>query len=354
MGQLQFLVIGAVVGGLLAGCSGVNSGLKSSLDTVYTMSVSGGSKTQVVPLSGVTGLGEFNEPSYSPDGTKLVVVGQKYADLYICATNGTSLTRLTQTSSITETSPEWSPSGTWIAYIGTQSNGQKGLYIISPTGTNQTLLMSGITHFGWNPSGTKLFAIGNNLGLYVVDPNGTISDTGRIIKTAYVPFWIGNDTLQFASGQLSFIWTSTQVRDIPTAITMGSTIPPTTYIDKSTTPNLAYFAKTSTLISLGQADMVTLSSNGAYIALTLRGAVYTTSSNTLQRRKIFDTAGSTIQSITWGPDHQTVYISSSSGLHVAKYDGSTSSTLFSIGAGDFDISADGLSVVYTGTREETL
>ena len=92
--------------------------------------------------------------SWSPDFSRLVF--SDYWDLWIVNRDGTGLRRLDLGGS--ESEPDWSPTGEWIAY---HKAGQVPalLYLIRPGGTGQTLVGDWDVDWpSWDPSGTRIAA----------------------------------------------------------------------------------------------------------------------------------------------------------------------------------------------------
>jgi hypothetical protein len=329
------------------------------LDTILTIAISGGSSTQVVPLSGVSGAGQFRHARWSPSGTQILSYSVTDGDIYLCTSTGNTRSNLTNTSTITETNPEWSPSGELIAYIGTTTSGIGTLYLMTKTGSSQTSVLSSISRLGWNSDSTLLWAIGYNRQLYLVTPSGSATALGAtyLVDSGTTPQWAGTTKVRFVSGGITYLGSSigsvVGIRD--TSNSNWGIESPQTFTDLDSNTSTGYWISTTgNIVSLGRADLSVLSPSGNRIALALRGTVYTTTLSTLARTVVLDTGGYRIQSITWTPDNETLIISSKGGLVAARYDGSSVISLSGIGAGDFDLSPNGQSVVYIGVREETL
>jgi Tol biopolymer transport system component len=75
-------------------------------------------------------------PSFAPDGKRLVFRSTRDGakNLYVMEADGTGVRRLTE-GDWTDTQPNWSPTGEWIAFATNRDNGQFGIWLIKPDGT---------------------------------------------------------------------------------------------------------------------------------------------------------------------------------------------------------------------------
>jgi hypothetical protein len=105
------------------------------------------------------------------------------AEIYVCASDGSNITRLTNDPGIDEY-PIWSPSGSHIAFISDRS-GSPELYIMNADGSNPvrtTFSGNCIEHPSWSPDETKI--------VYATFINGSID------------LWV----LNIATGSTSFLF----------------------------------------------------------------------------------------------------------------------------------------------------
>ncbi len=124
---------------------------------------------ELVPASGPTqvpigqaseGLSSFSFLSWSPDGNRLAFTANLGAnvDIFVEASNGTGLTRLTDSAS-PDTSPTWSPDGKYIAFASYRDTGVRGaIYAMREDGSGQVRLTAplgdGIP--SWGPAPAKV------------------------------------------------------------------------------------------------------------------------------------------------------------------------------------------------------
>jgi Tol biopolymer transport system component len=137
------------------------------------------------PLTNAPGK-EDAAPAFSPDGTKVLFIRWKSyglrclyrSDIFVIAADGTRKARnLTRTCRRSESSPQWSPDGTRIAFT---KRGRHGLqiYVMNANGTGVRRLTNGPgrNHWPvWSPDGAQIAFISNRDGnpeLYVMSATG--------------------------------------------------------------------------------------------------------------------------------------------------------------------------------------
>ena len=141
---------------------------------IYRMDWTGGNQTRLTNTAGAESC-----PSWSPDGSKIVFVGEA-ATWQICVMNadGSGGTQLTADSlPIWNLSPTWSPDGSRIAWASTRA-GNIQIYVMYANGSGQTQVTNAATnstHPCWSPDGSRIvFTRGNaGLQLWAMDPDGS-------------------------------------------------------------------------------------------------------------------------------------------------------------------------------------
>jgi Tol biopolymer transport system component len=135
------------------------------------------SSTQSTVATGVSGPGAI---SWSPDGSSVAFAG---ADgIFVAVVDGPGARRVGMPG-ITSREPAWSPDGTWIAYRGGRFDGERGVRLVRPDGsdehqvTDQAEPDGGVTAVPhWSPDGHRIVSVQGGDGaerLFLVDANGT-------------------------------------------------------------------------------------------------------------------------------------------------------------------------------------
>ena len=142
---------------------------------IYTMNADGSNQIRVTN-------NDFHDhkPSLSPDGTKILFASNRDRnfDIYTINADGTNQTRLT-THVNPDNYPTWSHDGTKIAFTSWR-DGNPQVYTMDADGTNQTNITNTPSYDmepSWSPDGTKIayyVADRNDLGeIYIMDIDGS-------------------------------------------------------------------------------------------------------------------------------------------------------------------------------------
>ena len=141
---------------------------------IFTMNVDGTNLTQLTNNGWVN-----KDPSFSPDGTKIVFTFtlDNNPDIYIMNSNGTNLTRLT-TFAFNDEDPSFSPDGTKIVFWSTRG-GAVRIHIMNVDGSNQTPLTApgnSDSSPSFSPDGTKIVFTSSRISgtdIYIMNSDGT-------------------------------------------------------------------------------------------------------------------------------------------------------------------------------------
>lgn len=157
---------------------------------IFVVPAAGGDVTQLTTFDdSVT----FMEPSWSPDGSKIVIRGEDWTaartDLYVMSASGGSMTNLTNNAADGDRAmaPVWSPDGSRIAFLQSDwetlvYNGPTDIRIIDPAGGSSTLVLTIATgerisrKMTWSPDGTRIMfrgEIAGQHGNYIIGADGT-------------------------------------------------------------------------------------------------------------------------------------------------------------------------------------
>jgi Tol biopolymer transport system component len=104
---------------------------------VYVMRVDGTGVRQVGTVTG-DNLG----PTWSPDGSRIAVVGPSQGIILTMSSSGTDVRRLVRTHFGVVYTPAWSPDGNWIAFAAGQNSNSTQVYLIGVDGRH----LRGVTH----------------------------------------------------------------------------------------------------------------------------------------------------------------------------------------------------------------
>ena len=104
----------------------------------------------------ITTTGTDYNPSWSPDGTRIVFTRQEAAsesDIFIMDAGGSKVRRLTDDNgSFTNLNPRFSPDGTLITYEAARNGGTGPIIVMNPDGSDPRTLVEGdVLGFSWQP-----------------------------------------------------------------------------------------------------------------------------------------------------------------------------------------------------------
>jgi Tol biopolymer transport system component len=118
-------------------------GFQETEQDIYLMASDGSEVTRLTDAEG-----RDTSPNWSPDGTKIAFVSERDGnfEVYVMNANGSDQIRLTQSGGY-EWSPTWSPDGQLIAFTSTRDHRDTyDVYVMAPDGSNQTRLTTDLAN----------------------------------------------------------------------------------------------------------------------------------------------------------------------------------------------------------------
>lgn len=154
---------------------------------------------------------EEGAPSWSPDGKQLAFSSNRdgKSQLYVTASEGGPWINITNdfASGVHYLRPDWSPSGSHIAYVTRAVAGTKIGTITVPNGTRQEIAieypLSESVHPKWSPDGARLiFDTASNGGIKILEfATGRVTDVVLEIGLNNDPAWVPDGRIVFTSAR---------------------------------------------------------------------------------------------------------------------------------------------------------
>ncbi len=177
---------------------------RAGSEDVYVMSADG---TDTRRLTSATA--NDANPSWSPDGRRIVFDRGQSGDLYVMNFDGREARRI-GSDSADEEDPAWSPDGRWIAYVRrTPGTSARELWLVRPDGSGRhalTSLSSASISPSWSPDSTQIvFAAAINTTVYDLYTIGVDGERMRrltsTVEDAFEPAWSPDGkTIAFSRG----------------------------------------------------------------------------------------------------------------------------------------------------------
>lgn len=142
-------------------------------------------------------------PEWSPDSSKIVFVGMSSStnpDIYVVNSNGTNLTRLTNSLVEMDYFPTWSPDGSKIMWVKADEYGLGAIWMMNADGSNKVAFSNQIwymQHPIWSKDGSRIAFDADLDGdgwneLAVVNSDGTNFQMILDLNTALTEPWAGS------------------------------------------------------------------------------------------------------------------------------------------------------------------
>lgn len=139
------------------------------------------------------------DPAWSPDGSRIALARRDRGtfELFVSASDGSGLERLTSTKPADEDYPAWSPDGSRIAFTryetGFETSGGD-LWTMRPDGTGSDLLLGGRqddSSPAWSPDGSRIaFVRDGHIAVVSADGSGVQILTSGSEEKEFRPRWL--------------------------------------------------------------------------------------------------------------------------------------------------------------------
>lgn len=148
-------------------------------------------------------------PDWSPDGTMLTYIGKQndQFDIYIMGAHGENPVNISQTSDYDEIDPDWSPDGNKITYCS-NAGGKWRVYIMNKDGSNVIPLTNGKQNDcapSWVGSGEQIAYTSDRDGnseIYIMNVDGSNSkNLTQNLATDIDPYFQGESFMFFTSNR---------------------------------------------------------------------------------------------------------------------------------------------------------
>ncbi len=149
---------------------------------LYIMKPDGSDVTKLA--DNVVSVDLYSRPRLSPDGTKILFMGQDgyKSDIFVVNHDGTNLTNLTESENDPEANPMWSSDGQYIVYSKIEETGSN-IYTMNSDGSNK-INRTNNQYFNLRPAWSP---DNNTIGYCSIQIGGLIREIPTVISTLELP-----------------------------------------------------------------------------------------------------------------------------------------------------------------------